>query len=311
MEMYDLMKSLFPLVHSVIAITVSSERKRGEQVDLSSFFDVDDDNEGDSDDCGVDRDDVGISVDDDVVVPGSVCDVMGNCDDFGILDCDEQDDADIQHEHELLTKRERAILEFFIAKLRLRSRKKMRFWAMIPPLANNSMGHNKLPPDHPLHGSGCSLEVVWRRLNELFESTIQAHFDLITSQQTISMAFDNWQVSIGKMWQSYGCSNTFLRGVASFMKKNKAVLLPVGCLVRSPSGAIFAVTSSKFLDCDSVIVSGRVVGGRQSSTEEGVIGLFARPSTGWKRRGLRMRWMQQYPMEVPCRPVLRQSAIVM
>lgn len=40
LEMYDLMKQLFPFVHSVIVMTVSSTRSQRGQVDLSSFFDV-------------------------------------------------------------------------------------------------------------------------------------------------------------------------------------------------------------------------------------------------------------------------------
>lgn len=117
LDMYDLMKELFPFVHSVIALTVSSPHSRGEKVDLSFFFDVN---------------------------------VEDNADTIHVGDVDNfTDDAytniEVEHEHEVLTKRERAILEFFIAKLRLRSQKRMRFWAMVPPLANHSWDTTNYP----------------------------------------------------------------------------------------------------------------------------------------------------------------------
>ncbi len=40
--MYDLFVELFPFVHSVLAMTVSSPRAHGNQVGLSSFFDTGD-----------------------------------------------------------------------------------------------------------------------------------------------------------------------------------------------------------------------------------------------------------------------------
>jgi hypothetical protein len=53
-----------------------------------------------------------------------------------------------------LTKHQRAILEFFVAKMRLRSQKKMKRWALISPLTSYSCGHMCNPPSHPLHGKG-------------------------------------------------------------------------------------------------------------------------------------------------------------
>ena len=132
------MKHLFPFVHSVIAMTVSSPRSRGEQVDLSSFLDVDVDDNADD-----------VPFDDVTAHTNTVED-------------DPDIDVEVEHEHEVLTKRERAILEFFIAKLRLRSRKQMRYWAMVPPLAAHGRGHMKNLPCHPLHGVGCDMVTMWK-----------------------------------------------------------------------------------------------------------------------------------------------------
>ncbi len=128
LEMYDLMKTSFPFVHSVIAMVVSTPRSR---VDLSPFFDGDDDNgdeyDNGNDDNGDDHNDGNYDNEDDLF-EYNIIDNSGVFDDTG---------------RELLTKRERAVLEFFIAKIRVRSRKKMRFWAMVAPLGNHGRGHQR------------------------------------------------------------------------------------------------------------------------------------------------------------------------
>ena len=81
--MYDSFVELFPFVHSVLAMTVSSPRVRGNQVGLSSFF-----NTGEAADLD-----------------------EGNADDV----------ADTEVTEDNLMGKQRAILEFFIATLQLRS----------------------------------------------------------------------------------------------------------------------------------------------------------------------------------------------
>ena len=72
-----------------------------------------------------------------------------------------------------LSKRERAVLEFFTAQIRLRSQKAMVQWAMVPPLASHSWGSNvRNPTNHPLQGAGCHIETVWHRLNKLYDDSL-------------------------------------------------------------------------------------------------------------------------------------------
>jgi hypothetical protein len=144
----------------------------------------------------------------------------------------------------------------------------MMYWAMVSPLAYHSRGHNKLPPDNPLHGLGCTLDIVWKWLNDVHDSAVNACYDVITSQYTISMAFDSWQEMIKKIWQSYSCSSNYLRGVAAFMKKDKAILLPIHTVLKSLSGILFCITSRAYLDAYSTIFGGEMInveGGQQSS----------------------------------------------
>ena len=72
-----------------------------------------------------------------------------------------------------LSTKQRAILEFFIANLRVRSQKTHR---------------------------------LWKTLNQLFDSTLAARNNTISNQYTVNMAFDNWQQMITKKWQTNGCS---------------------------------------------------------------------------------------------------------
>jgi hypothetical protein len=83
-------------------------------------------------------------------------------------DAESDSDSDIKEDN-TLTKHQRAILEFFIAKLHLRSQKNMRHWAISMPLPCHSRGHVSAPASHPLHGAGCSHHVLWKSLNELFD----------------------------------------------------------------------------------------------------------------------------------------------
>jgi hypothetical protein len=84
-EMYQVFMDKFPFIHSVLALTVSSPQSRGNHVGLSPYFG--EDNEDGNDDHENNNSDIS-----DVVYLGK---------------------------YEKLTKKERAILEFFIAQLRL------------------------------------------------------------------------------------------------------------------------------------------------------------------------------------------------
>ena len=48
--------------------------------------------------------------------------------------------------------------------------------------------------------------------------------------------FDNWQQMIKKTWQTNGCSGNYLKGVALFIKKDKAIVIPTGSVIQSKWG---------------------------------------------------------------------------
>ncbi len=144
----------------------------------------------------------------------------------------------------------------FNAKIQVRSQKTMKYWAMIPPLASHSRGHMHNPPCHPLHGAGCSSKTLWKTLNHLFDSVAAAQIDLLIFQYTVSIAFDNWQQMIKKVWQTHGSLSNYSNGVAAFIKNDKAILLPVRLIIRPPLGVQFCSTSRQFLDAYGIIICG-------------------------------------------------------
>jgi hypothetical protein len=173
----------------------------------------------------------------------------------------------------------------------------MRWWAIIPPLAAHSRGHLHSPPNHPLHGAGCADVTLWLMLDKLYDSTRDARLDLMTNQYTVSLAFDNWQQMSAKTWQSNGSSAVFLKGVAAFFKKDKAVLLPIGSIIRSPSHVCFRITASRFLDPYLILIKGTVMDDhiiqdnpvlpsdvtltRQSDIDRVTRGMLCWPCIGW------------------------------
>jgi hypothetical protein len=78
----------------------------------------------------------------------------------------------------------------------------MKYWAMIATLANHTINQKRNLPKHPLHGAGCSKQVLWKTLDTLFDDNQPAQKDSISHEYSISMAFDNYQRSIPKTWQS-------------------------------------------------------------------------------------------------------------
>jgi hypothetical protein len=106
----------------------------------------------------------------------------------------------------------------------------------------------------------------------LYISTAAARDDVIANQYTISVVFDNWQQMIKKVWQTSESSSTFLKGDAAFAIENKAVLLPVGSVLRAPSGTLFHVISSNYLDAYSTVICGEMVNpGDLNGDQDGVI----------------------------------------
>ena len=321
--MYEEMKLLFPLVHSVLALAVNG-RRRGSCRVTSILLNVDDgvndavvNSAGDDDVNGGVNDAVLNGADDDRVVNG---DEYNSGDDAvayndagdhavpddarAVPDDAVPDDADSSMSDggdvgsADLSKRERAILEFFIAKIRLSSQKQMRWWAMIPPIAAYSRGHMHNPPNHPLHGAGCNEITMWSSLDKLYDSTKLARIDLMTHQYTISIAFDNWQQQKAKTWQNQGSSAVFLNGVAAFLKKDKTILLPIKSIIRSPSNVRFRITSRQFLDPYLILVKGVVVGEGDLTEDDAILpsdvtlsrqadinrvtgGMLAWPVVGW------------------------------
>ncbi len=106
---------------------------------------------------------------------------------------------------------------------------------MILPNSTHSQGYMKNLPSDPLHGAGYSMLTVWDMLNDMFDSTAAARVNVISNQFTISMAVNNWQQMVQKIWQTQGLSSNYLKGVAAFVKKDKAIFLPIGSILKSPS----------------------------------------------------------------------------
>jgi hypothetical protein len=61
---------------------------------------------------------------------------------------------------------------------------------------------------------------------------------------------------IPKKIQTGGSSAVYHRAVAYFVKRDKAILLPVGSILCSPSGVLFSVASSRFVDAYETILTG-------------------------------------------------------
>jgi hypothetical protein len=86
----------------------------------------------------------------------------------------------------------------------------MKYWAIIPPLASFNQGHMQNPLNHPLHDAGCFMKSLWITLTDLYQSIVAAQADVLSSQYKLSIAFDNWQQMIQKVWQTHGSSSNYL-----------------------------------------------------------------------------------------------------
>ena len=155
--------------------------------------------------------------------------------------------------------KERACLEYFLGMLRIRSQKQLTYWSMIYPLAHHAKGHNLCHQRNQIMAAACTIKTARKRLDDLFFKYEQAKLDLIKQQYTMTLVFDNWQRSCPKKWQTEGKSSVFLRGTAYFIRRDKAILLPSGSTLRSPSGLIFSIMTSRFLDAYTTVLKGTLV----------------------------------------------------
>jgi hypothetical protein len=61
---------------------------------------------------------------------------------------------------------------------------------------------------------------------------------------------------ISKKVQTGGSSSIYYPAVAYFVKHDKAILLPIGAVLRSPSGILFRVELSRFVDAYETVLTG-------------------------------------------------------
>ncbi len=241
-HMYAAMTRLFPFVHAVIALTVSNPRT--DCVDVFSITKTPQSEENN-------------------------------------IPSDDTTNNGLESNTLKLSRRERAVLEFFIAKIRLRSQKAMKYWAMVPTLGTHSRTYSSCPWMWLQHA-----QTLWPTLNDMFDSASPGRMDVIWNQYTMSVAFDNWQQMIQKMWQTSGSSSNYLKGVASFAKKDKAVLLPINSILKSPLGLRFRVLETEFIDAYSTRIRGVLlsgVGDGESSDEMEICsGALMWPRIGWE-----------------------------
>jgi hypothetical protein len=103
------------------------------------------------------------------------------------------------------------------------------------------------------------MAAMWGYLNDLFHSTAHSRRALLGNQYTNSVVFDNFQLMIQKKWQMCGSSSNYLKGVVSIVKKDKAILLLPGSVLRSPSGDRFRVRSARFVNEYLTIIEGEKI----------------------------------------------------
>jgi len=131
---------------------------------------------------------------------------------------------------------ERTTLEYFLAFIRLRSRKQLRWWSMLSPLGFYSKGFQQPGQKSHLNAASCQIRVAWKHCNELFERCRADRMALIEQQFTCSLVFDNWQRCIQKLWQTEGKSSIMQKGTAYLIKRDKCFVLPEKSIMMSPSG---------------------------------------------------------------------------
>jgi hypothetical protein len=161
-------------------------------------------------------------------------------------------------EEEPIELRERCILEYFIALLRVKSQRQLRYWAMLVPLAFHSKGFMQPGKKSYTNAHHCTLKTAWHNLGKLFKACAAERLYCILNESTVSGAFDNWQCSVAKTYQQAGKSSIFQRATAMFLKKNKSFEIPIGSKMTSPSGVEFRVVTCDKVDNYGFLITGSV-----------------------------------------------------
>ncbi len=86
---------------------------------------------------------------------------------------------------------------------------------------------------HQYCSSSVTTKYALARVNKVRIEFIPAVTNLISNQLTTSLALDNSQQLIPKKIQTGGSSAVYHQAVAYFVKCDKAILLPVGAVLRS------------------------------------------------------------------------------
>jgi hypothetical protein len=154
--------------------------------------------------------------------------------------------------------KERCILEYFIALLRVKNQKDLRYWSMLVPLAFHSKGFLQPGRKSFLNAHQCALRTAWRNLGKLFEACAAEQLNCILNEMHVTGAFDNWQCSMAKTYQAGGKSSIFQRATAMFLKKNKSFEVPKGSTMISPNGIKFRVVSCDKVDNYGYLITGSV-----------------------------------------------------
>ena len=158
-----------------------------------------------------------------------------------------------------LSLRERCILEHFISFIRIKSERNLRHWSMMIPLGYHSKGFCLPGTRTYLSAHSCNMRTAWRNLGALYHYSESDRMKCIMNQSSLSGAFDNWQYKIQRVFQSQGKSSYFQQATAMFLKLNKAIEIPLGSIMISPSGVTFRVTSCRRIDNYQFYLSGFVV----------------------------------------------------
>lgn len=214
-NMYKRFKNDFPHCHAVFSIMVSSTRHT---IELAILF-------GKSD-ASTDFDFAAVGEDD-------------------LADDDELYD---EWGESSLHRLERATLEYFLALIRLRSRKQLKFWACLSPLGFHYKGFTQPLKKTHLNSAQCTIRTAWTHCNAIVNDVALELRQRILDMPSVTLAADNWQVNIPKGGQDTGKAAIFHNGTAYFLMQNKVFVLPIGAKMTSPYGVAFVVSAVD--ECD-------------------------------------------------------------
>ena len=153
---------------------------------------------------------------------------------------------------------ERLVLFQFLCNIRFQCQRKLRYWAIVEPLAFYYKGQME-PPKRRCKGTFSSIVTCWKILNKLHSSANQTMQESIRTQPTMTYSLDNYQKTIRKKFQSDGKSANMHNGTVFIAQQDRCYKIPLGSLVRSPSGVLFRVSESRRIDLYSCIVIGKLL----------------------------------------------------